>query len=172
MTVEIISWSISTKVWNRAGIKPVTFGSTIKLASVARHVTDYNMYATQPGFCLLINFFSVIYLCNWNSLDPVQSWLNSMAVIVSHIEGRLLTRVVGIRINCALFLNGTSYRRGKSSLSSCLEKLGFHIRWFHLNVNNVVTQWRGGGLSVWYFHMRPGNRRWACPTEHCHSLSI
>ena len=46
MTVEIISWSISTKVWNRARIKLVTPGSAVRCASVARHVTDC---ATQPG---------------------------------------------------------------------------------------------------------------------------
>ena len=40
MTVEIISWSISTKVWDRAGIELATPGSAVRLASVARHVTD------------------------------------------------------------------------------------------------------------------------------------
>ena len=46
MTVEIISWSISTKVWDRAGIELPTPGSAVRLASVARHVTDC---ATRPG---------------------------------------------------------------------------------------------------------------------------
>ena len=46
MTVEIISWSISTKVWDRARIKLTTPGSAVRLASVARHVTDS---ATLPG---------------------------------------------------------------------------------------------------------------------------
>ena len=40
MTVEIISWPISKKVWNRAGIKLATPESAVRLASVARHVTD------------------------------------------------------------------------------------------------------------------------------------
>ena len=40
MTVEIISWSIFTKVWDRAGIKLTTPGSAVRLASVARYVTD------------------------------------------------------------------------------------------------------------------------------------
>ena len=43
MTVEIISLSISTKVWDRAGFELA--GSAV-IASVARHVTDW---ATQPG---------------------------------------------------------------------------------------------------------------------------
>ena len=40
MNIEIISWSISTKEWDRAGIKLATPGSAVRLASVARHVTD------------------------------------------------------------------------------------------------------------------------------------
>ena len=40
MTVEIISWSISTKVWYRAGIELTTPGIVVRHASVARHVTE------------------------------------------------------------------------------------------------------------------------------------
>ena len=40
MTVEIISLSISTKVWDQAGIELATPGSAVRHASVARHVTD------------------------------------------------------------------------------------------------------------------------------------
>ena len=46
MTAEIISLSISTKVWDRAGVELTTPGSAVRLASVARHVTDC---ATRPG---------------------------------------------------------------------------------------------------------------------------
>ena len=46
MTVEIISWSMSTKVWDRARIELATPGSAVRLASVARHVTNC---ATRPG---------------------------------------------------------------------------------------------------------------------------
>ena len=46
MTVEIISWSIFTRVWNLAVIELAAPGSAVRLASVARHVTDW---ATQPG---------------------------------------------------------------------------------------------------------------------------
>ena len=38
MAVEIISRSISTKVWDRAEIELVILGYAVKLASVARHV--------------------------------------------------------------------------------------------------------------------------------------
>ena len=46
MTVEIISSSISMKVWDPAGIELATPGSAVRYASVARHVTDC---ATRPG---------------------------------------------------------------------------------------------------------------------------
>ena len=46
MTIEIISWSISTKVWDRAGIELATPGSAVSFASVTRHVTDCAM---RPG---------------------------------------------------------------------------------------------------------------------------
>ena len=46
MTVEIISRSISTKVWDRTGIELATPGSAVNHASVARHVTNC---ATLPG---------------------------------------------------------------------------------------------------------------------------
>ena len=56
MTVEIILRSISTKVWDRAGIELATPGSAVRLASVARHVTDF---ATWPGIeklvCIQVN---------------------------------------------------------------------------------------------------------------------
>ena len=47
MTVEIISRSISTKVWDQAGIELATPGIAVRHSSVARHVTDC---ATRPGF--------------------------------------------------------------------------------------------------------------------------
>ena len=58
MTVEIISWSISTKVWDWAGIELATPGSAVRLASVARPVTDC---ATWPGSWQYVNveYFTV-----------------------------------------------------------------------------------------------------------------
>ena len=46
MTVEIISWSISTKVWDKAGIKLRTPWAAVRQASVARHLSDCAM---PPG---------------------------------------------------------------------------------------------------------------------------
>ena len=43
---ETISWLISTKVWDQAGIKLTTPGSAFRQSSVVRHGTDC---ATQPG---------------------------------------------------------------------------------------------------------------------------
>ena len=46
MTVEIISWSISTKVWYQAKIKLMSPGSAVRHPSVVRHITDW---ATRPS---------------------------------------------------------------------------------------------------------------------------
>ena len=46
MKVEIISSSISTKVWDQVRIELVTPGSAVRHASKARHITDC---ATHPG---------------------------------------------------------------------------------------------------------------------------
>ena len=54
MTVEIISLSISTKVWDQARIELGTSGSAVRLTSVARHVTDC---ASRPGHSRVGRFF-------------------------------------------------------------------------------------------------------------------
>ena len=46
MTIEIISWSIFTKVCEQAGIQLGIPGSSVRCASVVRQVTDC---ATLPG---------------------------------------------------------------------------------------------------------------------------
>ena len=56
MTVAIISLSITTKVWGQAGIELTTPVSAVRLASVARHITDY---ATGPG--TFTNGISICY---------------------------------------------------------------------------------------------------------------
>ena len=50
MTVEIISQSISTKVWDRAGIELATPGSAVRHTSVARHITDCDMWPSTLKF--------------------------------------------------------------------------------------------------------------------------
>ena len=67
MTVEIISRSISTKVWDRTGIKLATTGSAVRHASVARHVTDC---ATRPGLCVLGLAVSNINESNFKLISP------------------------------------------------------------------------------------------------------
>ena len=52
MTVEIISWSISTKVWDRTGIKLATPRTAVRHASVDRHVTNCATRPDQDG-CLV-----------------------------------------------------------------------------------------------------------------------
>ena len=46
MTIEIISLSISMKLWDRAGITLVIPGSAVRHTSVARHVSNC---AAGPG---------------------------------------------------------------------------------------------------------------------------
>ena len=62
MTVEIISLSISTKVWDLVGIELATPGSAFSLTSVARLVTDCaNGHTESNQICL------VTYLQEWVS---------------------------------------------------------------------------------------------------------
>ena len=49
MTVEIISLSISKKVWDRVQIELATPGSAVRHISTVRHGTDYTML---PGTCM------------------------------------------------------------------------------------------------------------------------
>ena len=69
---------ISAKVWDRAGIELVTPGSAVRLASVARHVTDC---PTRPGNCF-VWFDKCVMLKDHNAVTPVrfnpaapQSWV-------------------------------------------------------------------------------------------------
>ena len=75
MTVEIISWSISTKVWDRAGIELATPGSAVSFASVTRHVADC---ATRPGFFFLLNgtyeLYSVFKIFDWWFIGRINSY--------------------------------------------------------------------------------------------------
>ena len=49
MTLEIISRSISTKVWDRAVIELATPVSAVRHASVARHITDCTTRPSEAG---------------------------------------------------------------------------------------------------------------------------
>ena len=51
MTVEIISWSISTKVWDWTRIKLETPGSAVRQAAAVRHIADC---ATLPGVKMVV----------------------------------------------------------------------------------------------------------------------
>ena len=80
MTVEIISWSISTRVWDRAGIKLATPGSAVRHASVARHVTDC---ATRPSLC-----FTLVWPADKHGFD----WPTGTVILkIPHWFGCLLS---------------------------------------------------------------------------------
>ena len=96
MTVEIISWSISTKVWDRTGIKLATPESAVRHASVARHVTNC---ATQPGRKEMVveeiyyGCFSTwpSLMCEWN--DFCSFWV---AIMSEALLKFLLKRIYGL----------------------------------------------------------------------------
>ena len=62
MTVEIISQSISTKIWDRTLLELATPGSAVRHASVARYVTDCArrpvhielMYSMTSHICVFV----------------------------------------------------------------------------------------------------------------------
>ena len=61
MAVEIISWSIFTKVWDWAEMELATPGSAVRHLSAVRHVTDC---VKQPGMetfeCNYFDFLPVV----------------------------------------------------------------------------------------------------------------
>ena len=78
MAEEIISWSISTKVWDRAGIELATPGSAVSFASVTRHVTDC---ATRPDRLAL-----------WNRIKSsltVTSFVDSLCFFLSCLVSKI-----------------------------------------------------------------------------------
>ena len=80
MTIEIFSWSISTKVWDRAGIELTTPGSAVRHASVARHVSDC---AALFGFKLIDSSCKqVLSIKVDNSVDPHQMALQAFRFMV------------------------------------------------------------------------------------------
>ena len=73
MTVEIISRSISMKVWDRAAIKLGTQGSAVRHASVARHVTDCTRGPVFRNIWTVIcDFQQCAILTSVDSDEPVQ----------------------------------------------------------------------------------------------------
>ena len=92
MTVETISWSISTKVWYQAGIELATPGSAVRHESVASHVTDC---ATRPGEGLVAQ--SVTCLATDASLtaDPgVTSLIPAWSHTFVEIDHEIISTVI------------------------------------------------------------------------------
>ena len=57
MAVDIISRSISTKVWGQAGIELTTPGSAIRHVSAVRQVTDCAMWSCTYSIAFFFLFF-------------------------------------------------------------------------------------------------------------------
>ena len=144
MTVEIISWSISTKVWDQAGIELATPWSAVRHASVARHVTDCS---TRPGFSqaslkvfpiqncwpymyLLINFKSLVWTC-FRCFRCYQMTLMLPLVCLVVMDCRKI--IPGILIGR---LSYTNYRfrghEGKGSLKGTFQQNFCLSRWLGL----------------------------------------
>ena len=89
MTVEIISWSISTKVW--VGIELATPGSAVRLASVARHPT---YCATRPWereswllyINCVLNCYHIWLLYSVLCLFLVKLWVWLWSVLLWHLR--------------------------------------------------------------------------------------
>ena len=77
------------KVWDRVGIELATPGSAVRLASVARHVTDC---ATRPGlhrfYCNLMTCFFADLSNMYSLLKPIHGGLS---VLISEVEGNIKT---------------------------------------------------------------------------------
>ena len=102
MTVEIISWSISTKVWYRAGIELATPGSAVRHASVARHYQNFAWICTI--FCCHFTFnkwLEVFRHYPSSRANHTISWLycgdGSKYVIISCLHKCLHTKYIMLK---------------------------------------------------------------------------
>ena len=123
MTVEIISWSISSKVWDRAGIEFATPGSAVRLTSVVRNVTDC---VTRKRLIFLCHEAGTVYSTAKNFPAP---WLHES-----------LTWVASVHDNYALITEP----RVNSPLNQVSERLNIKTMQAIRNllcVDNQVEMW-------------------------------
>ena len=69
MTVEIISRSVSTKVWDQAGIELTTPGSANRLASGARQDTSCTMRPGDLQTTVILKYTTESPDFSWHSLQ-------------------------------------------------------------------------------------------------------
>ena len=113
MTVEIISWSISTKVWDWAGIKLATPGFAVRRASVVRHVTDCAM---QPGNFKTCMHFNTI-LCG-----PMLNAILSSCMKESSVQSVKLKPASSdfvVYFSCLPMFSGSLYCKQYEPRSDC-----------------------------------------------------
>ena len=103
-----ISWSISTKVWDRAGIELANPGSAVRLASGARHVTDC---ATRPGKILWNKF--LIFLV-YTILQRVCAI--SFMIRKKHASGLNRSCFPNLTYGCHMFGNSLSIKHNNNCL--------------------------------------------------------
>ena len=99
ITVEIISISISTIVWDWAGIDLATPGPAARLASVARQVTDS---ATQPSNSYMPSWFKlndfICFTFSGQSGIVFFCWLNLILTTTAHCTLVLVAKDVSFRM--------------------------------------------------------------------------
>ena len=76
MTIEIISYSISTKVWDQTRIEHATPGS-VRHESVARHITDCAM---RPGVVVVMLFLLLLLVVMVHGAGGM--WVRYVVVVV------------------------------------------------------------------------------------------
>ena len=96
MTVEIISRSISTKVWDWTGIELATPGSAVRHPSVARHVTNCAM---RPG-CGTIFFAHMLYYNYININFVLRERSGSVVERLTRDRGAAGSSLIGVTALC------------------------------------------------------------------------
>ena len=137
MTLEIISWSISTKVWDWAGIELATPGSAAIHASVARHVADC---ATRPS----------VYACllrHWGHHSKSLSWPNI------HFYKNIMKSVKGQTCyNTTIFFSKRAYNKWEEcsyiKIIKHMTRVNNGYTFFILNLGLDIFYWVTG------FHLR------------------
>ena len=138
MTIEIISWSTSTKFWDRARIKLSTPGTAVRHASLVRHAA-----LSTAQRCLV--YLSVNHFGSRSALTQCRAWYWSkqLGKAISTCKTSLLVRkklistcicIVRIHMN-SLWLFGLHMRRMHAHQSSVIRDrlyfvlIGQQIHW-------------------------------------------
>ena len=133
MTVEIISWSISTKVWDRAGIELATPGSAVRHASVARHVTDC---ATRPG-CRVQRLNEISPIASLHMILS-KTWMTKALMRLCGSTGWSAS-VLFANLRRQVFLHPGPYNYLASLLGMLIHSLSLSLEYFDISSQKVTS---------------------------------